>query len=126
MLACMRQIVFLIEYARLLALGAARSPDLATMTRFAELAREILTTEMELHRSFAAELGISPAELEAESPAPTTQGYTDFLVLTAAQGDFAELAVALLPCMWGYAEIGQTLAAQGRSPDERYARWVDM
>lgn len=118
--------LFLIEYARLLALGAARAPDLATMTRFAELTTEILTTEMDLHRSFAAELGISAAELEAESPAPTTQGYTDFLVRTAAQGDFAELAAALLPCMWGYAEIGQALAAQGRSPDARYARWVDM
>ncbi len=118
--------LFLIEYARLLALGAARSPDLATMTRFAELTTEILTTEMDLHRSLADELGISAAELEAESPAPTTQGYTDFLVRTAAQGDFAELAAALLPCMWGYAEIGQVLAAQGRSPVERYARWVDM
>lgn len=118
--------LFLIEYARLLALGAARSPDLATMTNFAELTTEILTTEMNLHRSFAAELGISAAELEAEAPAPTTQGYTDFLVRTAAQGDFAELAAALLPCMWGYAELGQVLAAEGRSPDDRYARWVDM
>ena len=118
--------LFLIEYARLLALGAARSPDLATMTRFSELTAEILTTEMDLHRSFAAELGIPAAELEAELPAPTTQGYTDFLVRTAAHGDFGELAAALLPCMWGYAEIGQALAGEGRSPDERYARWVDM
>lgn len=118
--------LFLIEYARLLALGAARSPDLATMTRFSELTTEILTAEMELHRSFAAELGIAPAELEAELPSPTTQGYTDFLVRTAAHGDFAELAAALLPCMWGYAEIGQVLAGRGRSPDDRYARWVDM
>jgi thiaminase (transcriptional activator TenA) len=118
--------LFLIEYARLLALGAARAPDLATMTRFSELTAQILTTEMDLHRSFAAELGISAADLEAESPAPTTQGYTDFLVRTAAQGDFAELAAVLLPCMWGYAEIGQNLAAEGCSPDDRYARWVDM
>jgi thiaminase/transcriptional activator TenA len=118
--------LFLIEYARLLALGAARAPDPATMTRFAELTREILTSEMDLHRSFAAELGISAAELEAETPTATTQGYTDFLVRTGALGDFAELAAALLPCMWGYAELGQALAAQGRSPDDRYARWVDM
>ena len=118
--------LFLIEYARLLALGAARAPDLATMTRFAELTTETLGTEMDLHRSFAAELGITAAELEAESPSPTTQGYTDFLVRTAAQGDFAELAAALLPCMWGYAELGRSLAAEGRSPDDRYARWVDM
>ena len=80
---------------------------------------------MNLHRSLAAELGISAAQLEAEPLAPTTQGYTDFLVRTAAHGDFAELAAALLPCMWGYAEIGQGLAAEGRSPDQRYARWVD-
>jgi thiaminase/transcriptional activator TenA len=118
--------LFLIDYARLLALGAARAPDLDTMTRFAELAREVLVTEMDLHRSFAAEFGITANELEAERPAPTTQGYTDFLVRTAAQGDFGELAAALLPCMWGYAEIGQALAARGRPPDERYARWVDM
>ncbi len=118
--------LFLVEYARLLALGAARAPDLATMTRFSQLTTEILTTEMDLHRAFAAELGITPAELAAESPSPTTQGYTDFLVRTAAQGDFAELAAALLPCMWGYAEIGQALAAEGASPDQRYARWVDM
>lgn len=118
--------LFLIDYARLLALGAARAPDLDTMTRFAELARGILVTEMGLHRSFAAEFAITEDELEAERPAPTTQGYTDFLVRTAAQGDFGELAAALLPCMWGYAEIAQALAARGRPPDERYARWVDM
>ena len=118
--------LFLIEYARLLALGAARAPDLATMRRFAELTTEILVTEMDLHRSFAAEFGISAVELEAEPPSPTTQGYTDFLVRTAAHGDFAELAAALLPCMWGYAELGQVVAAEGRSPDDRYARWVDM
>ncbi len=118
--------LFLVEYARLLALGAARSPDLATMTRFAELTTEILTTEMDLHRSLAAGLGITPAELEAEPAAPTTQAYTDFLVRTAAQGDFAELAAALLPCMWGYAEIGAALATEPRSPEDRYAQWVDM
>jgi thiaminase/transcriptional activator TenA len=118
--------LFLIEYARVLVLGAARAPDLATMTRFVELATEILGTEMDLHRVFAAEFGITAAELDAESLSPTTQGYADFLVRTAAQGDFAELAAALLPCMWGYAELGQVLAAEGRSPDDRYARWVDM
>lgn len=115
--------LFLIEYGRLLALGAARAPDLATMRRFAELAREVLVTEMDLHRSYAAELGID--DLEAEEMAPTTRAYTDFLVRTAAQGDFAELVAALLPCMWGYAEIGDRLAEAGRPADERCARWID-
>lgn len=118
--------LFLIDYARLLALGAARAPDLATMRRFAELAQAILVDEMNLHRSYAAGFGITEAELEAEPIEPTTQGYTDFLVRTASHGDFAELAAALLPCMWGYAEVGQRLAERGRPADPRYATWIDM
>src|SRR5918912_677420 len=74
----------LIDSARLLALGAARAPDLDTMRRLAGLAQAILGEEMELHRAFAREFGIAESELEAEEPAPTTQAYTDFLVRTAA------------------------------------------
>ena len=118
--------LFLIEYARMLALGAARADDVATMRRFADLAQAILGEEMELHRAFARDFGISEAQLEAEQPAPATQAYTDFLVRTAALGDLAELAAALLPCMWGYAEIGHRLAAAGTPADERYARWIQM
>jgi thiaminase (transcriptional activator TenA) len=118
--------VFLVDYARLLALGAARAPDLATMRRFAELAQAILGEEMELHRAFARELGIAESELEAESPDPLTRAYTDFLLRTAALGSFAELAAALLPCMWGYAEIGARLAQRPEpSPEPRYRRWIE-
>ncbi len=57
---------------------------------------------------------------------PTTQGYTDFLVRTAAVGDFVELTAALLPCIWGYAEIAERLAGGGTQADERYGRWIAM
>jgi len=118
--------VFLIEYARLLAMAAARSPGLETMTRFATLLKETVETEMNLHRAYAAEFGISCEELERELPGPTTRGYTDFLLRVAATGDFAELAAALLPCMWAFSEIGQRLAVQPAPSDKRYARWIAM
>jgi thiaminase (transcriptional activator TenA) len=116
--------VFLVEYGRLLALGAARAPDLQTMRRFAGLTQAILGEEMELHRAFARELGIAEAELAAEEPAPVTRAYTDFLLRTAALGDFGELAAALLPCMWGYAEIGAALGREPAPPEPRYAKWI--
>ena len=118
--------VFLIEYSRLLALAAARSPDLNTMIRFATLLKETVDTEMSLHRGYAAEFNISAEDLERESPAPATRAYTDFLVRVAATGDFAELAAALLPCMWAFSEIGQRLAAQPAPRDQRYAKWIAM
>ncbi len=117
--------VFLIDYGRLLALGAARAPRLAWMRRFAALAQAILETEMDLHRAHAAAWGISAVELEGEEAAPATSGYVDFLLRTAALGDFAELAAALLPCMWGYAEIGERLAARPRPPHRLYQQWID-
>ena len=107
--------VFLIEYARLLALAAARSPDLETMIRFATLLKETVETEMNLHRAYAAEFEISHEQLAGELPAPTTRAYTDFLLRVATTGDFAELAAALLPCMWAFSELGQRLPG-ARSP----------
>lgn len=116
---------FLIEYCRLFALAAARSPDLPTLTKFAELLQTTAITEMSLHREAAAGLGIGADELEREQMAPTTQAYTDFLVRIAATGDFAELAAALLPCMWGYSEIGLALAAGPRPAQPWLAAWID-
>jgi len=118
--------VFLVEYARLLALAAARSPSLGTMTRFAVLLKETVDTEMSLHRGYAAEFDISPEELEREQPAPATRAYTDFLLRVAATGDFAESAAALLPCMWAFSEIGQRLARQPAPNNQRYAKWIAM
>jgi thiaminase len=52
-----------------------------------ELAGAVLGSEMELHRSYAAEWGISTAELENERPTATTRAYTDFLLRVAALAD---------------------------------------
>jgi thiaminase (transcriptional activator TenA) len=115
---------FLIDYGRLLALGVARAPRVAEMRRFAGLSQSVLETEMALHVGFAERWGIAASELEAEPPAPATAAYTDFLLRTAALGDYAELVAALLPCMWGYAEIGARLASAGVPDHAGYAAWI--
>ena len=117
--------LFLIDYARLLALGCARAPRLDEMTRFAQLADAVLGREMELHRCYATEWGISTAELEEERPTATTRAYTDFLLRVGALGDFGELVGALLPCIWGYHELAARLAERGHPGNELYSRWID-
>jgi len=118
--------LFLIEYARLLALATARSPEWDTLRRFSRLLTATVDEEMSLHCRCAQRLGIGVEKLQRESKAPTTQGYTDFLVRVAATGDFAELVSALLPCMWGYSELGQRLAKGPRPRRPEYAEWIDM
>jgi thiaminase/transcriptional activator TenA len=119
--------VFLVDYSRVLALAAAKAGDLETMGRFAELLHETLNTEMDLHRGFAAKFGISPGDLESTQAAPGTRAYTQHLLATAYSGDLADIAAAILPCMWDYSDIGQNLAAQGApSPQPLYDEWIQI
>ena len=118
--------VYLIEYSRVFAYGAARAPTLDNMGTFATLLSETLHTEMDLHRSYAAEFGISTATLKATEPSPTTQAYTDFLVRTAALEPVGQLIAVLLPCMWGFNEIGKRLDEKGKPDHPQYAAWIDM
>jgi thiaminase/transcriptional activator TenA len=118
---------YLVEYSRALALASARAPRLDDMSWFAGLLDETLNVEMALHRSYCQEFGISAEELEATVAAPTTVAYTSFLLKTAYQGSFGELVASLLPCQWGYWEIGDHLIRQGLPEDAPlYAQWVEM
>lgn len=117
--------LFLIDYARVLAFASAKAPDLGAQTWFAKLLDATLSTEMELHRKTCAEWNIGADELARAEASPTTVAYASFLVRTAAAGDPGEIGAALLPCQWGYADIGLRLKQQGLPRDERYASWIE-
>ncbi|MBI3128325.1 MAG: thiaminase II [Candidatus Tectomicrobia bacterium] len=118
---------FLIEYSRVIALAAAKAPRLDEMGRFADLLNATLSTEMDLHRGFAAKFGIPNEELEATRPAPACRAYTNYLLEAAYSGTFGEAAAAMLPCQWDYALIGQELAARGAPKGAPlYAEWIGM
>ena len=119
--------VYLIDYARCLAMGTVKAPDLTTMSWFAGAVDHILNTEMELHRSYCSQLGISAQELEATKHAPTTYSYTSYLLRVAQIGSFGELIAALVPCIWGYWKVGEMLAAYGEPQNApHYAKWIRM
>lgn len=118
--------LYLIEYSRVLALGVARAHDLELMELFAELVHATLHVEMGLHRGYCERLGISRENLEATPISPTTHAYTRHLLTVAHSGTIAELMASLLPCQWGYWEIGRSLAQHGLPNDPFYAEWIEM
>ena len=118
--------LFLIEYAKVFSIAATRAPEPAMMAQFANLAAETLNVEMDLHRSYCAEFGITPADLEQVEMAQTTSGYTGHLLSVAMRGDVADIIAAVLPCQWGYAEISRHLQAGGMPPEPRYVKWIEM
>ncbi len=116
--------VYLIDFSRFFAVAAAKAHSLASMERFAKLLDETLHFEMDLHRTICAEFGLSRADLEGTRPAPTCMAYTSYLLRMAYEGEAGTLLAALLPCSWGYAEIGSRLAAKGLPPVAHYAKWI--
>jgi thiaminase/transcriptional activator TenA len=116
--------LFLLDYVRLFALAAARAPDAAALGRLVDLAHSTFHEELSLHRAYAARFGLSEAELEGTAKSRTCAAYTDFLLRTAALGSFAEMVAALLPCMWGYSELGRAIAERGLPEEPRYRQWI--
>jgi thiaminase/transcriptional activator TenA len=115
---------YLREYARALAVCAARAPGEADIQMFAEHAAGAIAVERELHTGFFADAGIPEADVAATPMAPTCVAYTSYLLASVYGGSFAEALGAVLPCYWIYQEVGTELARRG-SPDPLYQRWID-
>lgn len=117
--------LYLKDYSRVMALGAAKAPDLETMGWFAKLFDGIVNLEMGNHRRYAEDFGVDPLELEQGEMAPTCRAYTREL-LYAAQGDVADVAATLLPCLAGYAETAHHLKKRGMPDNPHYRRWIEL
>ncbi|RQH01379.1 thiaminase II [Natrarchaeobius oligotrophus] len=115
---------YLLDYARLFSIAGAKARDEQTMTHLLGVAHEVLDHEMDLHRSFAADYGISRAELETVEKAPTCVAYTSFLVRTAYEGSIAEIAAALYPCMQGYLDVAEHMADLAEE-EHRYTPFIE-
>lgn len=119
--------VYLIDYAKMFAIGSMKARDLDTMVKFAELLHSTLNVEMELHRNYAERFGVTREQLEQTIPSPTTVSYTKYLLDAATQGSLAEVVAALLPCMWSYREIGATfMEYPGALDHPLYREWILM
>lgn len=119
--------VYLIEYARVFALGSAKAHDLKTMTTFANLLHGTLNFEMDLHRDYARKFNITPEELEATEPSATTTAYTSYMLNVSQRGGIENVTAAVLACAWSYNYIGKQLAKwPGALEHEFYGNWVRM
>jgi len=116
--------IYLGEYARVLAIAAAKAPDAATVQVFAGDAVQAIAVEQALHGRYLAEFGVTPEAAATAEPAPDCLAYTSFLLATAHQQPFAVLVAALLPCFWIYWDVASAIV-RAAAPDNRYQAWID-
>lgn len=116
---------YLLDYARLFAIAGVKARDEATMRDLLGIAHSTLDTEMDLHREFAADYGISNRDLETTEKSPTCVAYTNYLVRTAYEGTLPEIAAALFPCMQGYLDIAKHMQDVS-TETHRYTPFIEL
>jgi thiaminase/transcriptional activator TenA len=117
--------LYLEDYTRVLALAAARTPDMEDRARLARLLQLTVEEEVGLQRRTAAELGLTDDDLRGAEPALVTRAYTDLLVRTGFEGTLPDLLALLLPCAQVYVEAATKLAARGLPENPLCRAWVE-
>jgi thiaminase/transcriptional activator TenA len=116
--------LYLAEYARVLAIAAARAPSAAARLEFSDGAKVAVQVEEVLHQAFFAQFGVTPETARASEASPACLGYTGYLAGLAATRSYEELIAGVLPCFWVYWEVGCTIKPRALSPNP-YAAWID-
>lgn len=118
-----QDVLYLDEFAKVLAAGATLADTADTRQLFLEHAANVRAVEIRLHETLLPQLGVDADRVREEEPKPGTLAYTSHLH-HAAKGPLPLLVAAVLPCYWVYAEVGELLLAR-RPQDPVYRTWVE-
>lgn len=119
--------LYLEEYLRCLAMGAARSRNDVELSYFTNDLLQVIDDELPSNRALLQRVIEMGAEDRggALAAAPANIAYTGYMQAVAARGGALEIMAVLLPCAWSYVEIATGLEP-GATANDVYAGWVDF
>lgn len=118
--------LYLLDFAQVLCLGAAKSPDLKTLEIFTRHALIAVEVERKFHASYGRSLGLSRKDLDRTPKGPVTEAYTRHLQAVARGGTLGETVAAVLPCYWIYGEVGKRFYRDRPKRPKVYREWIEI
>ncbi len=118
--------LYLMDYARVFAIGAAKAKNLRTMNVFSNYVSQITSGEMDIHRAYMERMGISLEEATETRVALENISYTSYMIRIAYEEDEAEIAAAILSCAISYEIIARNLllGLPGSKDHPFYGEWI--
>ncbi len=117
--------LFLLEYAKVFALGVIKASDEMVMREFSNAIQDILNNEMSIHNHYIKELQITLKELKNAHPTLTNKSYTSYMLAEGFKGSIKEVTVAVLACAWSYLVIAQNLSQIPNALEHAfYGHWI--
>ncbi|MCI5678791.1 MAG: thiaminase II [Bacteroidales bacterium] len=98
---------YLLQYAKVFAMGVVKTEDEGLMTRFSYMVHDTLDGEMNIHKAYMSRLGITEEEVATTKSTLANQSYTSYMLDEAYKGGPLEILVAVLSCAWSYQMIGE-------------------
>ena len=119
--------LFLKDWAILLSLATAKSPDFDAARQLVGFLHVGLGGEEDLFQQAFRERGLSPWDVADLQYRPTTLSYSGYLRKIAYEGTFLDVIATLLAVEWPYMDWAQRLEAAGKRPENRYYQtWIDL
>lgn len=118
--------LYLIDYAKVFAIGVAKATDMETLKLFSGYVNQILDGEMDIHKGYMGKLGITQEEVEHTKVALDNLSYTSYMIRVAYDEGPAEVAAAILSCALSYEVIARQMAAEYPDAEKHpfYGEWV--
>ena len=119
---------YLNDYARVHALGLAKTDDPEIMAFMLNVQNGALNVESTVHRTYLASYGITDEQMNNVRQSAFARAYTSNILSIAYGKDILDILVAVLPCAWVYADYGYRLAHEFADTLDvnQYKSWVDM
>ena len=119
--------VFVRDLVSMTALGISKAPDFESANLLNRFLTGILDPENDLFMRAFGEMGVSEQDYSSVEASPTTQAFGDFIMRTALEGDFNDIATVLYVTEGTYLDWGTRLIEQGCRPDNRiYREWIEI
>lgn len=99
---------YLLEYAKVFAIGVTKAKDETVMKNLSATQKAVLD-EMDGHRAYMRRHGIDLVEAEATRPSLFNKAYTANMINVGFQGDLLELLLTVFPCAWSYHDFATRL-----------------
>jgi thiaminase/transcriptional activator TenA len=119
--------LYLLQYAKVFAIAAVKSDTEELMTGFTKSQYYILANEMDVHRKYMADFGVSQAEMNTVKASLYNKTYTANMLSYGLTGGLAEVLASVFPCAWTYSDYGKRLKEQyaGKLEGNFYKTWIE-
>lgn len=118
--------LYLIEYAKVFGIGIAKAKSMETLKLFGSYVHQLTDGEMDIHRGYMGELGISQQEIDDTPHALDNLSYTSYMLRVAYEEGEAEILAAILSCAYSYEVIAQNIVKNNPESLNHpfYGQWI--